>query len=344
MSVIRSAALRGFRDVVTQLGGDPEALAVEAGLPLAALDSDDVLIPELVSVRTLEFAARRLECFDLGLRMATRQDLSALGPLALAIRAAPTAADALECASRYLFLHSRSLTLSVQADPDGARGVVAIRYGVPAPAAAMSQAIDLGLGVVHRTIAQLLGERYGLRSVDLPYIPRAPLDVYEDFFGAPVRIARPTPLLRVPTSLAKENLSSGDESLMALALTMLAELDPNRNAPASAQVRVLLRRCLGTTPAEIGVIARMLAVHPRTLQRHLAAENTTFGDILDDVRRQEVYRYLTSTDMPMSQITRQVGLNNQSVLSRLTRRWWDATPRDVRNSDHIGTGDVTKRP
>ncbi|QHE66894.1 AraC family transcriptional regulator [Rhodococcus sp. WAY2] len=332
MSTIRSAALRGFRATVAELGGDADELARLAGLPPVALDSDDMLVADLAVVRILESAARVLDCPDLGLRVAARQDLGMLGPLALAIRNAPTVADAIECTSRYLFLHARGMSIAMEADPNGARGVLALRYEVSPDGLPVSvQGVDLGLGFVHRTIESLMGGRYGLRSVDLPYRPAAPIDRYEKFFGAPVRIARPAALLRVPRSITTHPLLGADEALMRLALTFLARQAPSHPAPGTAtQVQAAVLQSLGTTPPEIGVVARLLAMHPRTLQRRLAAEGTSFAAILDEVRRKQTRRYLTTTDMPMSQIAALVGLTEQSTLTRCCRRWWNATPREVR--------------
>src|SRR3954454_12276332 len=61
MSVIRSAGLRGFRATVAELGGDPEACAARAGLPVEALDADDLLVPDLAVAEVLEIAAREVD-------------------------------------------------------------------------------------------------------------------------------------------------------------------------------------------------------------------------------------------------------------------------------------------
>ncbi|MFI6432721.1 hypothetical protein [Rhodococcus oryzae] len=45
MTVIRSASLRGFRALVAELGGNAEDLAEVVGVPAAALDTDDMMIP-----------------------------------------------------------------------------------------------------------------------------------------------------------------------------------------------------------------------------------------------------------------------------------------------------------
>lgn len=346
MSVIRSAGLRGFRATVAELGGNAEEFATACGLPVAALDTDDMLVSDQAVAAVLELAAHRLDCPDLGLRMSARQDLAMLGPLALAIRSSPTLADVLECSSRYLFVHARSLSLVLEPDPYGDRGVVALRYGVRAAMATPIQGTDLGLAFVHRAIQRLTGDRYGLRSVELPYRPPAPLSVYEEFFGAPVRVGRRDALLRVPSSLAARQLSGGDEQLHRLAMEFLAQQTATTGSSVVPTVRAAVKQLLGTTPPEIGVVAGLLTMHPRTLQRRLSAEGTTFAAVLDDVRRTETRRYLTTTDIAMSQIASLVGLTEQATLTRCCRRWWGRPPTAIRKDpalarDHVSPPTAT---
>jgi AraC-like DNA-binding protein len=330
MSVIRSAGLRGFRAVVAELGGDAEAYAARAGLDPAALDADDLLVPDVAVAGVLEVAARELARPDLGLLVAARQDLGMLGPLALAIQNSPTLADTWECTSRYLFVHAPSLTLALEPDPYGTRGVSALRYGTAPGLPAPVQGTDLGLGFLHRCIRALVGGTYGLRTVELPHDPVAPVGVYEDFFGVQVRTGRPAALLRIPSSLGALPLSGGDASIRAMALDFLARQSPPGEAGLVPQVRGAVHQILGTSAPAIASVAALLAVHPRTLQRRLAGEGVTFAGILDDVRRAEARRYLTGTDIPLPQVAGLLGLSEQSALTRCCRRWWDATPTAVR--------------
>ncbi len=333
MSVIRSAGLRGFRATVAELGGNAEEYAVAAGLPIAALDADDLLVSDQAMALVLEIAADRLDRPDLGLRIATRQDLGMLGPLALAIRSSPTLADALECTSRYLFVHARSLRLSIEPDPYDDRLVTAVNYGVQPGLPTLVQGTDLGLGFLHRTLIRLIDGPYGLRSVELPYRPPAARAVYEEFFGAPVRFERPAAMLRVPSSLTGRSIAGGDENLRRLAVAFLAEQAGDAGTETEPRVRAAVQQLLGTATPEIDSVARLLTVHPRTLQRRLAAEHTSFAAIVEDVRRSEARRYLTTTDLPMSQIASLLGLSEQATLTRCARRWWNTTPTALRR-DH----------
>ncbi|WP_280371544.1 AraC family transcriptional regulator [Nocardia wallacei] len=334
MSVIRSAGLRGFRATVAELGGDAEEFAAAAGLPIAALDADDLLVADEAMALVLEIAAERLRCPDLGLRIARRQDLGMLGPLALAIRSSPTLADALECTSRYLFVHARSLSLTLEPDPYGDRGVTALHYGVRPGLPIPVQGTDLGLGFLHRALWRLADGPYGLRTVELPYRPMAARGVYEEFFGAPARFERPAAVLRVPSSLTSMAVAGSDETLRRLAMAFLAELSTGAGSAYEPRVRAAVRQLLGTTTPELTAVARLLTTHPRTLQRRLTAEGTSFATILDDVRRTEARRYLTTTDLPMSQIASLIGLAEQSTFTRTCRRWFRTTPTALRRGQH----------
>ncbi|MDQ1201822.1 AraC family transcriptional regulator [Rhodococcus sp. SORGH_AS_0303] len=327
---IRSAGLRGFRATVAELGGDAEAYAVAAGLPVDALDADDLLVEDVAMAAVLEIAAAELACPDLGLRIARRQDLGMLGPLALAIQNSSTVGEALECTEHYLFIHAQSLSLRAEPDPYGTPGIVALRYGTKPGVVPPVQGTDMGLGFLHRATIALVGGSYGLRSVELPYVPAAPVSVYENFFGVAVSVGRPAAVLRVPATLQNRPLHGGDSNLKRLALAFLARQGAGPTTEVAPRVRTILQQSLGTTPPHIDGAAHLLNLHPRTLQRRLAGEGTSFAAIVDEVRRTEAHRYLTTTSLPMSQIAAAVGLSEQSAFTRACRRWWNATPTTVR--------------
>ncbi|MFN8078654.1 MAG: AraC family transcriptional regulator ligand-binding domain-containing protein [Kineosporiaceae bacterium] len=331
MPLVRSAGLQRFRQVVEELGGDAERFAQQAGLPLAALDTDELFVPDSAIAAVLEIAAAALRCADLGLRVGAAQDLSMLGPLAVAIQNSASVRDALECTSRYMFVHAPELSISLVDDPDGARGTLGLRYTFGPGVRPLPQATDMTMLFLHRAIRFLVGGSYGLRSVDLPHGPVVARARYEDVFGARVRFHRPSALLRVPVSLLSRPLAGVDETLHRLALAFLSRQTGPEPAPAvSARVRAVLAQSLGTSSTELVDVARVLAVHPRTLQRQLLAEERSFTEILDGVRRARAKKFLTTTDLPLGQVSQLLGFSEQAVLTRCSRRWWGRSPTAVR--------------
>lgn len=329
--MIRTASLRGFAAVVRALGGDPDELLRRFGIPAEALGSEDGLISITAHDLMLERAATELRCPDLGLRLATCQDLSILGPLAVAIESSSTAADALECASRFMFVHSPALSVGIEADPSRRRGVVALRYRKDELESPYSpQAIELGVGLFHGVVRALLGSTTGLRSVMFPHHPLSPVQRYADFFGVEVRFGAPMAALCVERRMLDAGFASADSPIRRLAIDHLARQYPDPSTLTSVRVRRAMAQRLGIASLSVDEIARVLGVHPRTLQRRLAAEGTSFATILDDVRRDTAHRYITATSLPFAQVAALVGFSEQSTLTHAVRRWHGVSPRQLR--------------
>ncbi|MET0423188.1 MAG: AraC family transcriptional regulator [Actinoplanes sp.] len=330
-SMVRAAGLRGLPGLIASLGGSPGELLGRCGVPPDAIDSDDAVVRSVDAARAFEVAAHELACPDLGLRLAARQDIAVLGPLAIAIENSPTLGDAMDCASRYLFVHSPGLTVTLRDDPSGRPGVIGLRFGTTEGDPLPPQAADHGLGLLHRIATMLAGGRYGLRSVHLPHRPLAPVARYTDFFGADVRFGRHEAVLRVPHLLAALPVAGGNRVLREVALEYLRSHAPSEPG-LSDRVRRLVIQSLGSAPVDVAAIAGRLRTHPRTLQRRLAGDGTTFERILDGVRRDTAYRLITTTDLPFTQITAMIGLTEQSALTRAVRRWHGASPRELRRT------------
>jgi AraC-like DNA-binding protein len=137
-------------------------------------------------------------------------------------------------------------------------------------------------------------------------------------------------LLRVPSSLLSRPLDGVDETVRQLALAFLSRQSPEAGPVVAAKVRAVLDQSLGTGSTDLVDVARVLVVHPRTLQRQLAEEGESFASILDGVRRARARTYLTTTDMPLAQVSNLVGFAEQAVLTRCARRWWGRTPTALR--------------
>ncbi|MEQ3549403.1 AraC family transcriptional regulator [Pseudonocardia nematodicida] len=359
-SLTRASALRGLPGLVDELGGDGEALLARFRIPVEAVEDTtpgpgpaahagpgrtgrpaagardpepDALLSTRAVARVLEAGAAELGCPDLGLRLAERQGPEILGPLAVAVQHSATLGDALDCASRYLYVHSPVLHVASVADPDGVPGVLGLEYGSTEPLP--PQVADLGLGVIHRISLMLAGGPYGLRSVHLPHAGRAGPARYREFFGADAHPDRPAAVLRVPADLVRRPLAGGDETVRALAIDYLETHFDRPGRTVTDRVRTAVDRTLGSGPVRIDAVAGLLRVHPRTLQRHLAAEGTTFERIVDEVRRDTAERLITRTALPFTQVAAMVGLTEQSALTRATRRWFGIAPRRLRRDGAV---------
>ena len=329
--LIRAASLRGFGALVTELGGDPARLLQRFDIAAEVLEHDDGLLSITAHDRMLDAAAAELDCPDFGLRLAERQDLTILGPVARAVATSATATEALDAAARFLFVHSPVLTIGIDDDPWGRRGVVALTYRKEVSESPYSpQAIELGLGVFYRVALQLLGESTGLRSVEIPHGPLSPVDRYLDFFSADVKFDRPVAALCADVRVLDSAFETADEEIRRAAVEHLTGAYSDPADSIATQVRRVVSESLTGPVPPLAEVARTLHLHPRTLQRRLVVVGTSFGQVVDDLRRDRAHRYITTTDLSLAQVADLVGFAEQSTLSHAVRRWFGLSPGELR--------------
>jgi AraC-like DNA-binding protein len=330
-AMVRASGLRGYRDLVRSLGGDPGPLLRRHGLSLASLAEEDALIPLQAQIGLLESTATALKCSDFGLRLARTQDIGILGPLAIAMQSAATVADAAVNASRYLFVHSTGVAFTVfQHSPDHAR-YAELRYEILLARSPLArQWIDMALGFTHRVILLLAPDRYRLAEVRLPHRPEASATAYLRFFGATILTEQPHAALILTRNTLDAPMRSANRELQRMAIHYLDTLFPDSDQGLARRVQLAISSRLGTGQIGRDSISRLLCIHPRTLQRRLSEEGTTFDAVRDSACREAAWRYLASTDLPFIRVAALVGLARQSALTRACRRWFGATPGAVR--------------
>ena len=344
MSTIHSSSLTGFLAVTQELGGDAAALLAEVGLPQEVMHSPNVLLPLQKACEVMDLAAVRLNCPDFGLRTSQAEQTTAataggsvFGSVAVAFRNAESMAEAVDIADRYLRLHSAGTRLTVETDPFNAKGVVALRHSWPADQSPFVQMRDRALLNLHHWIVTLAGGGYGLRSVELSYSSLAPARVLSAAFGGVrVRLEQPRTVLRVPKSLLQQSIVDSDQTLRRIALFYLAQQQAPSEALLITQVKAIIRSLLGTRATTINTVARAMEIPPRTLQHRLRAQETSFRELLDEVRREEAVVLLRRTDLSMSDVAAMLDFDSQATLSRASRRWWGLSPTQKRH--HASSG------
>lgn len=83
-------------------------------------------------------------------------------------------------------------------------------------------------------------------------------------------------------------------------------------------------------PFGLSAVARVLRLHPRTLQRRLSECGRTFESLKDEARRELARDLLTQTEVGLSQVAQTLEFADQSVLTRACQRWFGKSPSAVR--------------
>jgi AraC-like DNA-binding protein len=80
----------------------------------------------------------------------------------------------------------------------------------------------------------------------------------------------------------------------------------------------------------INRIASCITMHPRTLQRKLAAEDTSYSQILDEYKKDVALGKLTNTSHRIADIASYLGYADCSAFYRAFKRWTNMTPSRYR--------------
>lgn len=333
VEMVRSSGIRGFQDLVRRLGGDPRPLLRRHRISAQSLADEESLIPLQPVAEMLEDAATVLACPEFGLRLGGLFDPSILGPVGVALQHSSTVEEALQLAIRYLFVQTPALGLCLIPQTRPPRALTELRLEFFTPGwRFLPQAVELCLAGWDAIVRSLAGDSYHLEAVSIPHQPAAPLSVYRQHFGAKIRTAQPHAALVLSTATIKAPLREVSRTLHLIAEDYLRTHYPLSRKPVASRVRTAIDHAMGAAAVDKTAIAGALAMHPRTLQRHLASEDTCFETILDEVRRDNAARYLTSTQIPLKHVAGLLGLAHQSALTRSCQRWFGATPTVLRRA------------
>jgi hypothetical protein len=161
-SLVRGASLTGFPELARASGLDPHQLLAAVNLPIACLETPEMMIPAGAVGRLLELAANASRIESFGLRLAETRRLSNLGAIALVAREEPTGGRAIETVARYMRLINSGAVLRL----DQADDVATVRIVASGRRPSQGrQATELNVGVVFNLLRSLLGPGWRPREV-----------------------------------------------------------------------------------------------------------------------------------------------------------------------------------
>jgi AraC-like DNA-binding protein len=328
MSVVRGTALSNYPSLVAELGGNPAALLRAAEIRHQDVGNYDAFISYRAAIQAIESAAQTTDTPDFGRRLAQRQGIEILGPVGVAARTAATVADALGIFSTYMAAYSPVIAVHAAPLGDAQRSFVTIEFLLDS-APPHPQTTELSLGVTLRVLRFLTGSDYAPLSVHLPHDPLTPKADYVRYFGCTPHFAERTAGFTVRTADLGRPLNRDDVAHRAI-VDYLNGITP-RNAGLVESVRTIVRQLLPTGAATLELVAGQFNLHPKTLQRKLAEQGTTFAALVDKVRKDAADRYLRSTGISLTHLARELGYAEQSVLTRSCKRWFGTGPAAYRN-------------
>lgn len=327
--IVHARILRFFPELVSELGGEPASLLVQADLPARFFDEDGQSTATYRQiVHLIELAATALACPDFGLRLATRQHGTGMfGPLGEVMRNSDTFGDALTYVHQHAYAHSLAARIwSKRTDGMMFYGHDILIDASPSKSQAMEQILLLG----HLAAMEMTGGHARVRKVHFRHQPVSTLDVYRRYFRCEVKFGQDADGVFYKDRDLKCPIVAPDARSYASATSFIDNQFLRHAPPLRAQTRGLIMHLLNTDTCTNEHVAAELGLHPRTLHRRLKSEGTTFQDIKDEIRRDMLLYYLRETALDFAQISAKLGFAEQSVMTRRCQHWFGLSPTKVR--------------
>ena len=331
MDLVRAASLKGYFETAQALKLETIPLLRRAGLSASMIANPDQMLPARSVIWLLEESAAAAHCSTFGVRMAESRELADLGMVSLLIAHQPTLGDALSVLTQYRNRINSTLVPRIEKFED----MVLLREGFALdPPMYSRQADDLAMAVLDRICRSVLGAGWQPISISFGYEPPPPAEraVYQRLFACPVEFGSEFEGILIRSAdLDRPNPRS--EPALALHARKLVEsmVDPGeRSMVEEVEEAILLLRPAGR--AAIGAVAESLGLNPRTLQRRLAAEGASFGDMLDRVRVREVNRLFANRRLRLTDVAHLLGYASLGAFSRWYGERFKQTPSESRRA------------
>ena len=306
-----------------------DALIRQAGLTRQQLDDPNASIAVRDQIKFLNLAAAALRDDLLGFHLAQMPDLRAIGLLYYLLASSETLHDGLQRVARYSTIVNEGIA---QTCTHGAELSMSFRYQGVSRHLDRHQ-IECWVTGLMRICRELTGRRLVPTRVRLVHQrsegQRAELS---NFFGTKIEFGATVDDIAFQGRAAEARILGADPYLNRLLLDHCEEALSYRQRAGTfrASVENAIAPLLPHGKANVEAVARQLAVSPRTLARRLSEEDTSFSDVLENLRNDLAARYLGEKEFGVAQIAWLLGYQETSAFSRAFKRWTGKTPRDVR--------------
>ncbi|MCY1401933.1 HTH-type transcriptional regulator VirS [compost metagenome] len=335
-TMVRAAGLTNYLEVARHLGLNPQQQLRDAGLSLSILDNPEQRIPTSAAVTLLENSAHASNCQNFGLRMAESRQLSDFGAISLLLTHQATLRDALDTIARYRHLINESLAIYVE---EHGKLVIMREEILSDPPVAMRQGLELAIGVLFRLCSALLGTHWRPLSVNFTHDAPEDQRVHRRLFGCKLEFGSEfNGIVCLAADLDKPNPLA--DSAMARHAQRFVETLPGASEQSTLnEVRKAIYLLLPMGRASIEQIALSLGLNVRTLQRRLEDNDVTFSDLINDVRRELVVRYMENPRYTLGQVADLLGYSVPSSFTRWFASQFGMSPaawRKERQGKHEG--------
>lgn len=309
-------------------GLDRRKLMSMIGLTEAQISDPDARVPVIKSLKLWQLLAAAVPDPDIGLEVGNRYMVKETGIVGYAMLHSIHLLGALHRVERYAKLlnqnaepylvpGSKTWLLTTASRPllDGFRPVV-----------------DEGVTAILTLLRELGQFRLEPIRIEYSYSKPADLNAHRRLTGADLVFDKEFPALLFRDHDLRSELATKNPDLTRY-LDELAEIHLEA-LPRASTMQQRLRQALWPHLSEgspsVAAVATELAVSPRTLQRRLREENTSFKQVLEELRKEKALLLLQDPMLTIYEVGFLLGYSEPSAFYRAFKRWHDSSPSQYR--------------
>lgn len=322
---VRAAAAGGIAGVLEHAGMDTASVLGRFGLSVEDAHDPYASMSLCAFTELLHQAAELTATPHLGMKIGYELDPANWGPFGFVVMNAPTVWACFQALEQFLPPWQSGTYVQAVREAGQAR----IEYEILDPKVRFrDQDAELSLAVSLNHVRRATRGRARPVAISFVHNPIAPRAAYERYLGLwPVFESETNALWYDEADLDLPN-EAADIRLYNVVRRHLQDLVTEHAAPRTL-VRIVedqIRAHLCGDAPGMETVAARLSLEPRTLQRRLADEGTSYSDLVEAVRRSEAMRLLESTDTAIKQIAYLLGYSDPSAFIKSFRRWSEVTP------------------
>jgi AraC-like DNA-binding protein len=327
---VSTAAVRFVLAALDRVGADSRALARQVGLPVWALGDNTARISRLQLASVLQLGQAELADPRLGSHLGCQWRFGALHLYDYLFGTAATLGEALAVGYRYVGIVTGAVGTEIGLVEDDGRVTVVHRARQAVDPDVNTVLSELGLSVLITRVRRALGR--DITPLHVGVAAAAPANHRElaEIFGAR-RIDFGQGSFTMTFARADLGLlMPGADPRLAPVLRRHAETviaAPGITPQWIDRFRQVLATCLAAQDLTLGVVARRLGMSPRTVQRRLERDSTSWRAESDAVRREQASR-LQGEGLSRAAIAARLGYSDARSLRRAVHRWDTGTGHD----------------
>lgn len=317
---------------------DPEDVFAHAGIPPARLDDPDGLISASDTRQLVQSTLELTGDPALGLHLGQEIGIEMLDLVGMAVANAPDLRSALDMLTRYSPLISTLSEITLIQEGDRVRLVLKLvdeLSSLDTPYFA-----EICGAAFYCIVRRMLDGNFFLRTIRCRNPAPAWRDEYNEVLGEETEILFEAgeDSIEFDRALLDLPLKRHSPGLYQFLRTQAARRMASLPQPesATATVQRLITEHMGQRLIDLPLISEDMGLNPRTLQRRLKEENTTFLVLHDACRYRRAREQLLLQDTSIEMLAASLGYSEPANFYRAFKTWSGLTPSEYRRQYKAG--------